>query len=87
MIDLRRLAAIDIALVGYRLIVAEYAFGVLFSIALGVFVLMRTHSGWQEELRDKPAAMARYRRISLVLLVPAVPVVFAVIRHIRKMNL
>jgi len=43
----RKLAAIDIVFLGYRLILAEYAFGVLFSLALGVFVLLRRHSAWQ----------------------------------------
>ena len=43
----RKLAAIDIVFLGYRLILAEYAFGVLFSVALGVFVLLRGYSAWQ----------------------------------------
>ena len=43
----RKLAAIDIVFLGYRLILAEYAFGVLFSLALGVFVLLRRQSAWQ----------------------------------------
>jgi hypothetical protein len=107
--DMRRLAAIDIAFLGYKFIFAEYAFGVLFSIALGLFVLLRSHSFWEvalgayllclginyapmlaytvsiankenalaelgDELIEKRAAMAKYRRMSLLLLVPlAVP--------------
>jgi hypothetical protein len=45
--DLCKLAAIDIAFLGYRLILAEYAFAVVFSLALGIFILVRGHSGWQ----------------------------------------
>ncbi|HUI41932.1 MAG TPA: hypothetical protein VL523_08190 [Terriglobia bacterium] len=37
----RKLAAIDIVFLGYKLIFAEYAVGVFFSIALGLFVLVR----------------------------------------------
>jgi hypothetical protein len=43
MVDLRKLAAIDIAFLGYGLIVGEFAFGVVFSLALGAFVLVRGH--------------------------------------------
>ena len=39
--DFRKLAAIDILFFGYRVILAEYAVGVLFSVALGLFVLLR----------------------------------------------
>jgi hypothetical protein len=35
MAGLRKLGAIDTAFLGYRLILAEYAFGVIFSLALG----------------------------------------------------
>jgi len=45
--DFRKLAAIDIVFLGYKLVFAEYTFGVLFSIALGIFVLFRGHSVWQ----------------------------------------
>ena len=43
-ISIRKLAAIDIVFLGFKIILAEYAFGVSFSIALGVFVLFRSHS-------------------------------------------
>ncbi|MGA7317088.1 MAG: hypothetical protein WBX22_24310 [Silvibacterium sp.] len=46
-INLRKLAALDILFLGPRLIVAEFAFGVLFSVALGLFVLVRGHTFWQ----------------------------------------
>jgi hypothetical protein len=48
--NIRKLAAIDIVFLGYKLVFAEYAFGVLFSVALGIFVLFRSHSVWQVAL-------------------------------------
>jgi hypothetical protein len=118
-IDLRKLAAIDIAFLGYRLILAEYAFGVLFSLALGILILARGHSGWQfllgayfvclginyvpmlawtisfgspdnaraeiePEIADRSAAMAKFRRASLALLVPLLPVGLIVAQRLRK---
>lgn len=108
----RRLAAIDIALLGYKLIFVEYAAGVVLALALGVFVLFRSQSALQtvwgaylgclginyvamlaytiaigsrenarlemtDELTDmgRKRAMSKYRRISLLLLIPlAVPI-------------
>jgi hypothetical protein len=49
-INLRRLAAIDIALLGYKLIFAEYLLGVVLSIGLGLFVIFRSHSHWETVL-------------------------------------
>lgn len=46
-ISLRKLAAIEILLLGTWLIVAEYAGGVLLCAALGLFVLHRSHGLWQ----------------------------------------
>ena len=43
----RKLAAIDIVFLGARLIIAEYAIGVLVAPALGVFTLLRAGSYWQ----------------------------------------
>lgn len=43
-IDLRKLAAIDMAFLGSKFVLAEYAAGVLLSMALGLFVLLRGHS-------------------------------------------
>jgi hypothetical protein len=43
----RKLAAIDIAFLGARLIIAEYAIGVLVAPALGVLTLLRGGSYWQ----------------------------------------
>ena len=104
-INFRRLVAIDIALLGYKLIFAEYVAGVLLSIALGLFVILRSHSFWQaalglyliclginyapmlaytvaignrqraqaeiaDELTQRRIAVSKYRRVSLLLLVP-----------------
>ena len=44
MIDIRRLAAVDIAFLGSRFILAEFSLGVIGSIGLGVLTLVRTHS-------------------------------------------
>ena len=46
-IDLRKLAAIEILFLGSKLILAEYACGVLLSIALGLFVVFRSRSPLQ----------------------------------------
>ena len=43
----RKLAAIDIAFLGARLIIAEYAIAVLVAPALGVLTLVRGGSYWQ----------------------------------------
>ncbi len=119
MIDLRKLAAIDVVLLGYRLILAEYIFAVLFSPGLGIFVLARGHSAWQfllgfyfvflgvnyvpmlwwtiaigsrenarqeigPELADRRAAMAKYRLVSLGLLIPLLPIGWMVAQRVRK---
>lgn len=111
MLNLQKLAAIDIAFLGARLIIAEYAIGVLAAPALGVFTLLRESSYWQivvgvylillgvnyipmlayavaigngqsaqaelsDELSDKRQAMAKYRRQSVLLVVPLlVPII------------
>jgi hypothetical protein len=46
-IQIRKLAALEVLFLGPKLVLAEYACGVLFSAALGVFVLMRGHTIWQ----------------------------------------
>jgi hypothetical protein len=103
-------------LLRFKLIFAEYALGVLFSLALGVFVLLRSHSVWGvalgiyliclgvnyvpmfayvvsigdkpnaqtelgDELLEKREAMAKYRRLSLLLLVPLLVPVLVVTRE------
>ena len=105
MINPRKLAAIDIVFLGSKLIIAEFADGVLLCVALGTVVLFRGHSFWQlalglyfislginyvpllvyavaitrgqsaraemgDELSDERWAMAKYRRQSILLLVP-----------------
>ena len=47
MFDPRKLAAIDIAFLGSKLIIAEFAGSVLLCPALGAFVLLRSQSLWQ----------------------------------------
>jgi hypothetical protein len=114
-LNTRKLAAIDIVFLGFKVVAAEYAFGVLFSLALGIFVFLRSHSGWQialgiylvciginyvpmliytlsiankenaqaelgYELVEKRRAMSKYRRLSLLLLVPFVLPILAISR-------
>jgi hypothetical protein len=116
MINLRKLAAIDIAFLGYKFVLAEYTVGVFFSAALGLFVLYRGHFLWQvvlgiyliclginyipmlaytlsiadresarlalgSELSDEPAAMSKYRRQSLLLLIPLAAPILALNPH------
>ena len=45
-VNFRKLAAIDVAFLGPKLIITEFAVGVVFSIALGIFALQRAHSLW-----------------------------------------
>jgi membrane protein implicated in regulation of membrane protease activity len=47
MMNFRKLASIDIIFLGSKLIIAEFAGGVLLCIVLGTFVLVRGHSIWQ----------------------------------------
>ena len=47
MLNPRKLAAIDIAFLCAKLIIVEYAIGVLLSVALGVLTLLRGGSRWQ----------------------------------------
>ena len=119
MINPRKLAAIDVVLLGSRFIIAEFAIGVTLGLALGAFILLRALLLWQfalgvylillglnyvpmlvyaiaftkgrsaraelgEELDDKRAAIAKYRRQSLLLLVPVLPVVIALRRHTQR---
>ena len=46
----RKLAAIDIVFLGPKVIIGEFAGGVLLCSALGTFVLLRGHSYWQAML-------------------------------------
>jgi hypothetical protein len=114
MINVRKLAAIDLYILGPKIILAEFGLGVPIMLVIGILSLrvglFRTHALWQaavgiylvllavnyipmlwsaidiarrgtaaeelgDELSDKSAAMRKYRRQSLWLLVPlAVPV-------------
>jgi len=107
----RKLAAIDVVFLGPTFIIIEFAGGVLLCAALGIFVLLRSHSVMTlalglylislginyvpmliyvvaitkndsalaeigDELDDKHRAMAKYRRQSVLLLVPLlVPII------------
>ncbi len=46
-INIRKLAALDIAFLGPRFILTEFALAVFLSPALGLFILVRSHSVWQ----------------------------------------
>ena len=121
MINVRKLAAIDLYFLGPKIILAEFGLGVPVMFVLGTLSLrvglLRTHALWQialgvyllmlginyipmlwcaidiarlgaaaaelrNELDDGPAAMRKYRRQSLWLLVPlAVPVAWLVQRR------
>jgi hypothetical protein len=120
MINVRKLAAIDLHFLGPKIILTEFGLGVPIMLVMGTLSLrvglLRTHATWQialgvylvllainyipmlwcaidiarhrtaaaelgDELSDKAAAMRKYRRQSLWLLVPlAVPVVWIVQR-------
>ncbi len=120
MIPLRKLAAIDIVFLGPKLIMAEFAAGVILSVAIGIFILARSHSNGSialgiyflslgmnyvpmicyalqirnrenaaailgAELAKKREAMSKYRRVSLILLVPILPCALAALgRRIGK---
>ena len=113
MVDFRKLAAVDIAVLGSRLILAEFSIGVVGSFALGFLSLFRSHSVGgmalgsyllcvginyvplllyairlvrlnsaryeiAKETEDKRRMFRKYRRQSLLLLVPlAVPILAA----------
>jgi hypothetical protein len=115
-IEIRRLAAVDIAFLGPRFILAEFSIGVFGSLALGVLTLVRTHSlggtvfgayllcigvnyapllvhaidlvrhgtAHQEiagELPEKDRMFRKYRRQSLLLLVPLVVPIVAIVQR------
>ena len=112
-IDIRRLAAVDLAFLGSRFILAEFSIGVFGSVGLAVLTLVRSHSlggtvfgayllclgvnyvpllvhaidlvrhgaAKQEiadELPERDRMFRKYRRQSLLLLVPLVVPVLAV---------
>ena len=106
MIEIRKLAAIDLAFLGSKIIIPEFLLGVIGPAALGIFIALRSHTPTQQllaayflslslnyvpllfyairigrsgtarqEIEDdlaygKSAAMRKYRRGSLLLLVP-----------------
>lgn len=118
-IDLRKLAAVDIAFLGSRLILAEFSIGVFGSLALGLLTLLRGHSvgatalGFYllfiginyiplllyaiiivrldsardeivEERANKQGTFRKYRRQSLLLLVPLAVPILALARELHR---
>jgi hypothetical protein len=120
MLDIRKLAAIDLEFLGPKVILTEFGLGLAGSLALGILTLragihrfhsarmivfgfylpslginyvplllhaidMSRHgSAGQEianELGDKSAAFRRYRRQSLLLLLPLVVAVVAIVQE------
>ena len=116
MVNLRKLAAIDIAFLGSKIVIAEFAAGVAFCVALGAFIALRAHSASQialaiyfillginyvplffyavaitrarsarselgDELDDQRRAMAKYRRQSLLLLIPLLAPILALMQE------
>lgn len=49
-IEIRKLAALEVLFLGPKLVLAEYVCGVFLSAVLGVFVLMRGQTLWQSLL-------------------------------------
>lgn len=47
MIEIRKLAALDVAFLGSKVIIGEFLLGVLGPVALGVFIASRAHTPFQ----------------------------------------
>jgi hypothetical protein len=118
-IDFRKLAAVDIAFLGSRLILVEFSIGVFGSLGLGLLTLLRSHSVGgiaigsyllfiginympllvyairivrldsarneiAEERGDKRGMFRKYRRQSLLLLVPLAVPILALARELHR---
>lgn len=118
-IDFRNLAAVDIAFLGSRLVLAEFSIGVFGSLVLGLLTLLRSHSVGgialgtyllsiginyvpflldavslvhldsaryeiAEETMGKRRMFRKYKRQSLLLLVPLVVPILAVARELHR---
>jgi hypothetical protein len=116
MVDPKKLAAIDLVFLGPKIIIAEFALGVLLSLALAAFILLRFSAPLQivlglyfaslginylpmliyaihitkagsarillgDELDEPRKAMAKYRRQSVLLLVPLLIPIIALRRR------
>ena len=117
MIEIRKLAALDIAFLGSKIVIGEFLLGVLGPAALGLWIASRAHAAFewllatyffamafnylpllayavaltrwgdaralvaQEIDNGRREAMRRYRRGSLLLLLPLVIPVVALIQH------
>ena len=122
MLNPRKLAAIDLAFLGPKVIIIEFTLGILFSAALGVFVLLRGHRSPAQialglylislglnyipmliyaiginkaksartelgnELDNRRAAMKKYRRQSLWLLMPLIIPVIALTQTRKRVT-
>ena len=119
MINVRKLAAVDIAFLGSRFILIEFSIGVFGSLGLGVLTLSRSHTMGgialgsyllfigvnyvpllfhaislaqhnsahleiADELTEKRLLFRKYRRQSLLLLVPLVIPVLALAQSLRR---
>ena len=119
LINIRKLAALDIAFLGPKLILAEFGVGVFLSAAIGLATLKRSQSTWHvllggyllslalnyvplllyaiaivhrqsaqqevtHEVADRDRSFRRYRRQSLLLLVPFAVPVLAVAQERQK---
>lgn len=119
MIDIRKLAALDLAFLGPRIILTEFSLGVFGSFALGVFTLLRSHSMGglalgsyllliavnyvplllhaisivrrksardeiADEVTEKRRMFRKYRRQSLLLLVPLVVPILALAQQFHS---
>ena len=119
MIEVRKLAAIDLLFLGSKVILAEFGLGVIGPPALGLLTLVRSHSPWQTvfgvyllslgvnyvplllysiamvrrgsaademagELADRDRAFRKYRRLSLLLLVPLVMPILAILQERQR---
>ena len=119
MIEIRKLAAIDLAFLGSKIIIPEFLLGVIGPAALGIFIAVRSHTPTQQLLAayfillslnyvpllfyairisrsgtarqeiegdlayGKSAAMKKYRRGSMLLLVPFIVPVLAFAQSLR----
>lgn len=123
MLNVRKLAAIDLEFLGARFILAEFGIGAAGSTALGALTiragLYRFHSPWliifgayliflgmnyvplllhaismvrdgsgheeiAEDLANKQAAMRKYRRQSLFLLLPLIVPIVAIVQEVKR---
>jgi hypothetical protein len=77
MMNVRKLAALDLAFYGPKFILAEFGLGILLSVALGLFsvtVGFRSHAAWQ-------VAVGGYLILLGINYVPLLFYAIAIVRH------